>query len=102
VYIPEYVMPKCLESLNDEVKEKRVAILKWQRLKLKDRLTDIGPGFLFDRTDRVLLKKGENNIMTISKYEQTLTDQSRHIIESDEIMIPILDKIEDLDNELCR
>ena len=38
--------------------------------------------------------------MTISKYEQTLADQSRHIIESDEIMKPILDKIEDLDNEL--
>jgi hypothetical protein len=38
--------------------------------------------------------------MTISKYEQTLADHSRHIIESDEIMKPILDKIEDLDNEL--
>ena len=38
--------------------------------------------------------------MTISKYEQTLADQSRHIIESDEIMKPILDKIEDLDNDL--
>ena len=69
-------------------------------MKLQDRLSDIGPGFLFDRTDRALLKKYENNIMTISKYEQTLTDQSRHIIESDEIMKPILDKIEDLDNDL--
>ena len=38
--------------------------------------------------------------MTISKYEQTLADHSRDIIESDEIMKPILDKIEDLDNEL--
>ena len=38
--------------------------------------------------------------MTISKYEQTLADQSRHNIESDEIMKQILDKIEDLDNEL--
>ncbi len=35
--------------------------------------------------------------MTISKYEQTLADQSRHIIESDKTMKPILDKIEDLD-----
>jgi hypothetical protein len=69
-------------------------------LKLQDRLSDIGPGFLFDRTDRALLKKCENNIMTISKYEQTLTDQSLHIIESAKIMKPILDKIEDLDNEL--
>jgi hypothetical protein len=39
--------------------------------------------------------------MAISKYEQTLADQSRHIIESDgEIMKPILDKIKDLDNDL--
>ena len=93
-------MPKCLQSLNEKVKEKGIAVLKERRLKLQDCLSDIGPGFLFDRTDRALLKKRENNIMTISKYEQTLTDQSRHIIESDEIMKPILDKIEDLDNDL--
>jgi hypothetical protein len=92
-------MPKCLESLNDKVKEKGIAILKRRCEKLQERLSDIGPGFLFDRTDNVLLKKGED-IMTISKYEQTLADQSRHNIESDEIMKQILDKIEDLDNEL--
>jgi hypothetical protein len=63
-------------------------------LKLQNRLSDIGPGFLFDRTDRVLLKK-RGKFMTISKYEQTLTDQSRHIIQSDEIMKTILDKIQD-------
>ena len=100
VYIPEYVMPKCLESLNQKVKEKGIAVLKERRLKLQERLSDIGPGFLFDRTDRALLKKCKNNTMTISKYEQTLTDQSRHIIESDEIMKPILDKIKDLGNDL--
>ena len=94
VDVPEYVMPKCLESLNEKVKEKGIAILKEQRLKLQNRLSDIGPGFLFDRTDRVLLKK-RGKFMTISKYEQTLTDQSRHIIQSDEIMKTILDKIQD-------
>jgi hypothetical protein len=96
VDVPEYVMPKCLESLNDKVKEKGIAILKKPREKLQERLSDIGPGFLFDRTDKVLLKKGDDDIMTISKYEQTLTDQLRHIIESNEIMKPILDKIKDL------
>ena len=95
VDVPEYVMPKCLEYLNVEIKEKGTAILKQHREKLQERLSDIGAGFLFDRTDRALLKKHEN-IMTISKYEQTLTDQSRHIIESDKTMKPILDKIEDL------
>jgi hypothetical protein len=34
VDIPEYVMPKCLESLNDKVKEKGIAILKKPREKL--------------------------------------------------------------------
>jgi hypothetical protein len=95
VDIPEYMMPKCLESLNVEIKEKGTAILKQHREKLQKRLSDIGPGFLFDRTDKALSK---NNIMTISKYEQRLADQSRHIIESDEIIKPILDKIEDLVN----
>jgi hypothetical protein len=79
VDVPEYVMPKSLESLNQKVKEKGIAILKELRLKLQDHLCDIGPGFLFDRTDMALLKKC-GNIMTISKYEQTLTDQSRHVI----------------------
>jgi 5S rRNA maturation endonuclease (ribonuclease M5) len=101
VYIPEYVIPKCLESLNEKVKDKGIAILRERRKKLQERLSDIGPGFLFDRTDEALVKKGDNDdIMTISKYEQTLADQSRHIIESHEIIKPILDKIEDLDNEL--
>ena len=42
-----------------KIKEKGIAILKRQREKLQERLSDIGPGFLFDRTDKVLLKKGE-------------------------------------------
>ena len=99
VDIPEYVMPKCFESLTKKLAKMGSGILKEQRLKLQDRLSGIGPGFLFDRTDKVLLNKSDD-IMTISKYEQTLADQSRHIIESDEIMKPILDKIEDLDNDL--
>jgi hypothetical protein len=97
VDVPEYIIPKYLESLTEEIKEKSTAILKQRRKKLQGRLSDIGPGFLFDRTDKALLKKGDD-IMTISKYEQTLADQSRHIIESDEIIKPILDKIEDLVN----
>jgi hypothetical protein len=58
-----------------------------------------GEGGNANVNSRYALKKREN-IMKISKYEQTLSDQSRHIIESDEIIKPILDKIEDLDNDL--
>ena len=38
--------------------------------------------------------------MTISKYEEAVAKQSRHIIESDETSKPFLDKIEDLNNHL--
>jgi hypothetical protein len=99
VDIPEYVMPKCFESLTKKLEKIGSGILKEQRLKLQDHLSGIGPGFLFDRTDKVLLNK-RDDIMTINKYEQTLAHQSRHIIESDEVMKQILHKIEDLNNQL--
>jgi hypothetical protein len=38
--------------------------------------------------------------MTIAKYEEAIVDQSRRIIESDEILKPFLEAIKDLDNEL--
>jgi len=34
--------------------------------------------------------------MTIPKYEETLIEQSRHIIESDKNIRPLLDKIDEL------
>ena len=102
---PEYVRPKALESLNETVEEIGTAKLKERREELRDKLSDIGPGFLFDRTDKVLteqrLKTGKGDaIMTIAKYEEAIVDQSRRIIESDEILKPFLEEIEDLDNEL--
>jgi hypothetical protein len=38
--------------------------------------------------------------MTITRYEEAITEQSQHIIESDAIIKPFLDEIEDLDDEL--
>jgi hypothetical protein len=35
--------------------------------------------------------------MTISNYQEAIAEQSRHIIESNKILKPFLDKIEDLD-----
>ena len=102
---PEYVRPKALESLNETVEKIGTAKLKGQREKLRDKLSDIGRGFLFDRTDKVLqeqqLKTGKGEpIMTIAKYEEAIVDQSQRIIESDEILKPFLEAIEDLDNQL--
>jgi hypothetical protein len=97
ITVPEYVIPECLESLNDKVKEKGIAILKQRRKKLKDRLSNIGPGFLFDRTNRVLKNSAED--ITISMYEEMLIEHSKHIIESDNGIRPLLDKIEDLTGE---
>jgi hypothetical protein len=47
------------------------------------------------------LKTGKGDaIMTIAKYEEAIVDQSRRIIESDEILKPFLEEIEDLNNQL--
>jgi hypothetical protein len=105
VDIPEYVMPKSLESLNENIEKIGTAIFKKQRYKLSENLSDIGPGLLFDRTDKVLqeqeeTKKDKEEVMTISKYEKSIAQQSQGIIESNEILKPFLDKIEDLDNHL--
>jgi hypothetical protein len=104
VDIPEYVMPKPLELLNENFKKMGTAILRKRQEKLRENLSDIGPGLLFDRTDRVLqeqkqkTKQSNDEIMTISKYEQEIAKQSRHIIES--ALKPFLDKIKDLNNHL--
>jgi hypothetical protein len=104
VDIPEYVMPKSLESLNENIEKIGTAIFKKQRDKLRESLSDIGPGLLFDRTDKVLqkqdTKKGKEEVMTVTKYEKSIAEQCRNIIESNEILEPFLDKIEDLDNYL--
>jgi hypothetical protein len=105
VDIPKYVRPKVLESLNETFEKIGTATLKEPREKLSDKLSDIGPGLLFDRADKALqerqLKTGKGDaIMTIGKYEEAIIEQSQHIIESDAIIKPFLDEIEDLDDQL--
>jgi hypothetical protein len=99
VDILEYVMPKPLQSLNENFERIGTAAFKKWREKLRKSLSDIGPGLLFDRTDRVLQEQ-DDSIMTISKYEEAIAEHCRHIIESDETLGPFLDKIEDLNNHL--
>ena len=91
VDVPEYVMPKCLEKLNEKVKKKGIEILKERKEQLQDKLANFEGGFLFDRTDRV-----SDGLLTIPKYEEVLTNHSRHIIESDESIKPLLKEIEEL------
>ena len=67
--------------------------------KLREKLSNISPGLLFDRTDKVLQEQ-DDSIMTIGKYEEEIAKQSRHIIESNEILKLFLAKIEDLNNQL--
>ena len=64
------------------------------------KLSDIGPGLLFDRTDKVLLGKEYDSIMTIDKYEEVIAEQCRRIIESNETLRSLLGTIEDLNNLL--
>ena len=95
-------MPKTLQSLNESIEKSGTAILKKRVEKLKKRLSHIGPGLLFDRTDRVLQKQqtkdGIGDIMTISEYEEAIAKQSRQIVES--ALRPLLDRIKDLNNHL--
>jgi hypothetical protein len=99
VNIPEYRVPKPLELLNENFKKMGTAISSKQLDKLREKLSNIGPGLLFDRTDKVLQEQ-DDSIMTISKYEEEIAKQSRHIVESNETSKPFLDKIEDLNNQL--
>jgi hypothetical protein len=102
VSIPDYVMPKTLQSLNENIEKIGTAILKKRAEKLKKRLSNIDPGLLFDRTDRVLQKQqtkdGIGDIMTIREYEEAIAKQSRQIVES--VLRPLLDRIKDLNNQL--
>jgi hypothetical protein len=101
VDISEYVMPKPVQLLNENIEKSGTSILKKRREKLRKRLSDISPGLLFDRTDKVLQEQrtnGNDNIMTIGKYEEAIAKQSQNIIEL--ALKPILDKIKDLNNHL--
>jgi 5S rRNA maturation endonuclease (ribonuclease M5) len=102
VDVPEYVMPKPLELLNENLRKMGTAVLRKRRDELSENLSNIGPGLLFDRTDKAFrkqgAKKGNNVIMTINIYEEAIAKQSKRIIES--ALKPLLDKIEDLNNHL--
>ncbi|MGA9845829.1 MAG: hypothetical protein WBQ25_26305 [Nitrososphaeraceae archaeon] len=95
VNIPEYVIPESLQLFNDKVKEKGIAIAKEQLDKLQENLSNIS-GFLFDRTNTVL-QNGKQ--ITIEKYDQILADHVRHIIESNQEIRKLLDKIDYLNYE---
>ena len=49
-----------------------------------------------------MLKDNGEYIMTVPKYEQTLIDHSRHIIESDKSIKPLLGQINELVEEVCK
>lgn len=96
---PEYKAPKVIDSVTDHLKQIGTSIVKDRREKVQARLSNIGPGFLFDRTNRVLLEQGKP-VISIAEYEHRLTEHTRHIIESDKKLEPILQKIKELDDEL--
>jgi hypothetical protein len=100
VHIPEYVMPKTLQLLNENIEKIGTTILKKHVEKLNNRLSNVGPGLLFDRTDKVLQEQATNgnDVMTIGKYEQAIAKQAQNIIEL--ALKPFLDKIKDLNNHL--
>ncbi|HXX97994.1 MAG TPA: hypothetical protein VEL11_12860 [Candidatus Bathyarchaeia archaeon] len=74
--IPEYVIPDCVEELNDMVREKAVLVLKEERAKMEKRFSN-NPGFL-----------------DVSQYDKSIPEHFKNIIEHDDSMKPLLEKIE--------
>ena len=97
--VAEYKEPTPLDSFTDHFKQVGTCIVKDRREKVQARLSNIGPGFLFDKTNKVLSEKGKP-VISISEYEHRLTDHTRHIIESDKKLQPILQKVKELDDDL--
>jgi hypothetical protein len=76
--IPEYVMPSCLEVLNQKVHKKCTLILKQERNKMKHQFSNT-TGFL-----------------DIRQFNESLPIHLRKIIESDNRIKPLLSDIESL------
>lgn len=95
VDIPDYVVPRELQAFNDKVKEKGIAIVEERVYQLRRNLSVIS-GFLFDRTND---KLPDDKQLTMEKYDGILTDHIGHIIESDEEIKSLLNKIIDSDED---
>ena len=78
INIPEYVMPSCLEVLNEQVREKCTLILKQERNKMKRKFSNT-TGFL-----------------DISQFNEFIPIHLRKIIERDNGIRPLLSDIESL------
>jgi hypothetical protein len=76
--MPEYVMPKSIELLNYTVRKKSTAILKNERIKIKNKLPHT-TGFL-----------------DVKRYELHILKQFRTIIENDDSINPLVEKIDNL------
>ncbi len=83
-------LPKsCVKSLHSVTSESAVTIADYIiAMKSEVNLSDSY------RTDNV-----SDGLLTIPKYEEVLADHSRHIIESDESIKPLLKEIEELAKE---
>jgi 5S rRNA maturation endonuclease (ribonuclease M5) len=78
INVPEYVIPTVVESLNETVRKKAIAVSEKERLKLKQRFSNV-TGFL-----------------DVRRHDLYTTNKIRTIIEKDITMKPILDKINGL------
>jgi hypothetical protein len=76
--VPEYVIPDCVEELNDVVRERTAFILKEETAKIEKRFSN-NPGFL-----------------DVNQYNKSIPEHFKSIVEHDDSMIPILEKIEEV------
>lgn len=76
--IPKYVMPSCLELLNDQVREKATLILQQERIKMKQQLS------------------GTTGFLNVHQYKSSVPIHLRSIVENDSGIKPLLSDIESL------
>ena len=100
VNIPDYVIPQVLQDFNDKVKKVGTEAVAKQLVRLRNNLSNINGGFLFDRTNDILQEHEDGEQTTIAiigipEYDRILKDHIRHVIESNESVKELIDKIAD-------
>ena len=78
IAIPEYVMSACLETLNEKVLKLSTTILEKERIKMKEQFSNT-KGFL-----------------DVKRYDRSVSRDFRRLIEDDNSIKPLLEKIDKL------
>lgn len=94
--VPEYVQPSILEELEDLIKPVGENVLAPHVESLRNKLSnnEIKNAFLFDRTNKVIPDYNSD------RYDLAVIEQSRNIIENNDVLKEDLEDIEEVVNRI--